>query len=553
MENTNKKKQSNFILQGSVLAIASLVVRIIGMIYRIPLTGIIGDEGNGIYSVAYEIYAILLLISSYSLPLAVSKLMAALVARGETQNAKKYFRCSLVFAIVVGGVVSVFTYVFADFLAGDLMKSPMSTLSLKVLAPAIFVVAVMGVMRGYFQGMGSMVPTAISQVVEQIINAIVSVWGAAVLFSYGEAVVLITRKEGFDAAYGAAGGTLGTLMGAVAGLVTLVILMLFFKRAFVPSEGVPSGSVKTDSTGKVYKVLLMTIVPVILSTAVYNLSNVLDQGVFNRVLASQGKTSEEYNALWGIFSGKYRLLTNVPIALASAMVSSTVIGISAAVAVKDRREIVRRTRVCIRFTMAITIPCAVGLAVLASPVLQLLWGDKRALPANLLRYGSISVVLYALSTLSNGILQGINRMRIPVRNALIALVTHLVLLYVLLSAFKMHVYGVVIANIFFALMMCILNGRAMKRYIRGYRQEVVRTFIIPAINSAIMGVVVFFVYKGIFLATKSNILGVAVSVIIGVLVYFAGMIYMGGITRKDLKSFPKGRLLVAVAEKLRLL
>lgn len=552
MENTNKKKQSNFIVQGSVLAIASLIVRIIGMIYRIPLTGIIGDEGNGIYSVAYEVYAILLLISSYSLPLAVSKLMSALVAKGEKQNAQKYYRCAMVFAIVVGGAVAVFTYIFADTLAGDVMKSPMSTISLRVLAPAIFVVAVMGVFRGYFQGMGSMIPTAISQVVEQIINAIVSVWAAYVLFAYGEAVVKITRKEGFDAAYGAAGGTMGTLIGAIAGLITLVIIMMFFKRSFVPAiKGAPK--VRTDSTGKVYKVLLMTIVPVILSTAVYNISNVLDQGVFNRILAAQGKTAEEYNALWGIFSGKYRLLTNVPISVASAMVASTVIGVSAAVAVKDKREVVRKTRVCIRFTMMITIPCAVGLAVLASPILQMLWGDERALPANLLRYGSISVVLYALSTLSNGILQGINKMRIPVRNALIALVLHLALLVTLLQVFKLHVYAVVIANIFFALVMCILNGRAMRRYIRGYRQEVVRTFIIPGINSLVMGVIVFFIHKGIVAVSGLNGVAVIVSIFFGAFLYFVGMIYMGGISAKDLKSFPKGHLLVALARKMRLL
>lgn len=547
-----KKKRSNFIVQGSVLAAASIIVRIIGMLYRIPLTGIIGDKGNGIYSVAYEVYAILLLLSSYSLPLAVSKLMSALVAKGERKNAGRYFRCAMVFAVVAGGTVACLTYCFAGTIAGSFMKSPMSTISLKVLAPAIFIVAVMGVLRGYFQGMGSMVPTAVSQVVEQIINAIVSVWAAYVMFSYGELVVRITRKEGYDAAYGAAGGTMGTLFGAVAGLLTLLIIFFFFKTRMIP-QGKPSGREKLQSAGMIYKTLLLTIVPVILSTAVYNMSNVLDQAVFNRIMSAMGKTADEYNGLWGIFSGKYRLLTNVPIAVASAMVSSTVIGISAAVAVKNRREIVRKTRVCIRFTMMITIPCAVGLSVLASPILQMLWGDARALPANLLRYGSISVVLYALSTLSNGILQGINRMRIPVKNAVIALVSHLILLVVLLYVFKMHVYGVVIANIFFAFIMCVLNARAMRRYIRGYRQEVVRTFIIPGINSAIMGVLVYFVHKGIVFATGLNGVGVLVSIILGACVYFIGMVYMGGVSEKDLYGLPKGAVLVRIADKLKLL
>lgn len=550
--NENRKK-SNFIVQGSVLAIASLVVRIIGMLYRIPLTGIIGDVGNGIYSVAYEVYAILLLISSYSLPLAVSKLMSALVAKGEKRNAQRYFRCALVFAIVVGGVVAIATYILAEPIATDIMKSPLSTLSLKVLAPAIFVVAVMGVLRGYFQGMGSMVPTAVSQVVEQIINAFVSVGAAYVLFHYGELAVRITHKKGLEHAYGAAGGTLGTLFGAIAGLVTLAVILLFMKKSFVPNFKKTEKSNKMDSVAVIYKTLLFTIIPVILSTAVYNVSTVLDQAVFNRIMVSQGKTSDEYNALWGIFSGKYRLLTNVPISVASAMVASTVIGVSAAVAVKNRREVVRKTRVCIRFTMMITIPCAVGLSVLASPVLQMLWHDERAISANLLRYGSISVVLYALSTLSNGILQGVNRMRIPVRNALIALVLHLGLLVVLLQVFKLHVYGVVIANIFFAFVMCVLNARAMRRYIRGYRQEVIRTFVIPAINSVIMGVIVYLVHKGFLAMTGLNGFGVIISIVVGAVVYFIGMVYMGGISEKDLSGFPKGDVLIRIADKMHLL
>lgn len=547
-----KQKQSNFIVQGSVLAIASIVVRIIGMIYRIPLTGIIGDVGNGIYSVAYEIYSILLLLSSYSLPLAVSKLVSTLLAKGKKKNAQKYFRCAMMFAIMVGGVFAVFTWFFAGEIAGNIMKSPMSAISLKVLAPAIFVVAVMGVLRGYFQGMGSMIPTAISQVIEQIINAIVSVWAAYVLFSYGESVVKMTHSEGFEAAYGAAGGTMGTLFGAIAGLVTLVILMLFFKKRFVIQvQGMKREPV--DATGTVYKVLLATIVPVILSTAVYNVSTVLDQGVFNRILSTQGKAADEYNALWGIFSGKYRLLTNVPIAVASAMAASTVIGVSAAYAVKDKREIVRKTRICIRFTMLITIPCAVGLSVLASPILQMLWSDERALSANLLRYGSVSVVLYALSTLTNGILQGVNRMKVPVKNAVIALVSHLVVLVVCLQIFKIHVYGVVIANIFFAFVMCVLNEKAMRRYIRGYRQEVVRSFIIPVINSAIMGVIVYFVHKGIVFVSGRNGIGVIVSIVLGALIYFIGMVYMGGVSEKDLRSLPKGQQLARFARRMGLL
>ena len=548
----NKKMKSNFIVQGSILAAASIISRIIGMLYRVPLTGIIGDAGNGIYSVAYEVYAILLLISSYSLPLAVSKLVSAKMAVGERKNAYKYFKFALVFAVIIGSLVSVFTYCFAGFIAGTIMRSPMSMLSLRFLAPAILVGSIMGVLRGYFQGVGSMIPTAISQLVEQIINAIVSVAMAYTLFQYGSKVSDIIKVKGYDAAYGAAGGTLGTLAGAAAGLLFLIALILMYRKVLLPSLKKDKNQ-NTDSVGTIYQMLLLTIVPVILSTAVYNICTVLDQGIFNHILSNQGYSTEEYNSLWGIFSGKYRLLTNVPVSIASALASSTVITIAAAQALKDRKEIIRKTRTCIRFAMIITIPSAVGLAVLASPILQLLWHDARSISANLFYMGTIAVVLYSLSTLTNGILQGINKMRIPVVNALIALAAHIVLLVFLLVVCKLHVYGVLFAHILFALIMCILNGLAIRRHIKGYKQEVKKTFLIPAMSSAVMGVVIFFGYRLLMLAIGSNAIVTIIMILIGTMVYFIMMLLMGGITESELYNIPKGRFLVKLTKKLHML
>ncbi len=548
----NKKKKSNFLVQGSILAAASIISRIIGMIYRIPLTGIIGDVGNGIYSVAFEIYSILLLISSYSLPLAVSKLVSRYMAKGQKKNAYKYFKCALLFAFVVGLAVAVFTFKFADFLAGTVMSSPMSVLSLEVLAPTIFIVAIMGVLRGYFQGMGNMLPTAISQLIEQIVNAVVSVSAAYYLFSYGKKVSAIIKVDGYDAAYGAMGGTMGTLAGALAGLLimgVLIILYLWLYRSAIRRDKTK----KIDSMSVIYKNIFITIMPVILSTAVYNVSTVLDQGIFNKILSLQGFSHDEYNALWGIFSGKYRLLTNVPVSIASALAASTVIAIQTAVSRNNGKEVISKTRTGIRFIMIVTIPCAVGLTVLASPVLQLLWHDGRAISANLLRVGSISVILYSLSTLSNAILQGVDRMKIPVINAVISLVLHLAILIIMLVVFKMNVYAVVFANIFFAFMMCILNGIAMKKYIKGYRQEIVKTFIIPAASSVAMGAVVFGVYKGIMLLIKSNAIATLISIIFGVFIYFVAMVLTGGITESDMKSMPKGRLMIRFAKKLHIM
>ena len=209
MDSSKTKTGRNLVVQGSILALASIIVRLIGIVYRIPLTNIVGNEGMGYYGFAFEVYQILVILSTSAIPVAVSKLTAARVAKREYKNAQRIFRCSIIFAAVLSGTLALITFVGArqisSFMFGGITEvAP----ALRVLAPTVFVCAVMGVFRGYTQGLGNMAPTGLSQVVEQIFNAIVSVAAAAILISRG-------------AAYGAAGGTMGTFMGAVSSLVFL--------------------------------------------------------------------------------------------------------------------------------------------------------------------------------------------------------------------------------------------------------------------------------------------------------------------------------------------
>lgn len=181
----NRKKQNNFLVHGGILALSSILVRFIGMIYRIPVVNIIGSKGNGYYSTAYSVYNILLLLSSYSLPLAVSKMVSARVTKGKWKETERVLAVSMIFAAITGTVFSVLTYFGADFFCTKVLKSPMAAIALKWMAPTIFVMAFLGVLRGFFQGLQTTIPTAISQILEQIVNAGVSVGMAFVLFQYG--------------------------------------------------------------------------------------------------------------------------------------------------------------------------------------------------------------------------------------------------------------------------------------------------------------------------------------------------------------------------------
>lgn len=494
-----------------------------------------------------------LLISSFSLPLAVSKLVSARMAKGRANSAYKVFRCTLVFALVSGGLGSLLIYFGAGFFSNVLVNTPQSCLALQVLAPTILVVALMGCLRGYFQGLGSMVPTAVSQIVEQIVNAAVSIGAAWVLFRYGARLDTLFSTKTASYAYGAAGSTLGTGAGAFVGLLFLIFVMFAYNRVMKRRRRQDRGG-KVESTREIYYLLLLTILPVILSTAVYNLSGIIDQGIFKHLMTYKKYDSMKIDELWGIFSGEYKVLTNVPIAVASAMASSTIPVMTRARVNKDRREMRRKTENAIRFVMIICIPCAVGLSVLAEPILTLLFGAKSHLQisAALLQMGTASVVLYGMSTLTNGILQGMDRMRLPVIHAAVALVLHVALLAGLLMATDLNIYAVVWANIFFALLMCVLNSRSIAKYMK-YRQEVIRTFLIPLVSSAIMGAAAFGVHKGLMTAVKNNTIATLAACACAVVVYGLALLLLKGLKEEELMGFPKGYLVVKAAKKLRLM
>ena len=178
-------RKENFVIQGTILAVAGIIVRLIGILYRVPMTNIIGDEGMGYYSTAFNVYNIMLILSSYSLPLAVSKMVAARLAKGQYRNMNRVLRAALVYATVVGGLACFITWNFSGFFATTLFNTPFCVYALRTLAPTIWIMAYLGVLRGYFQGHGTMIPTAISQILEQVVNAIISVVAASVLFKVG--------------------------------------------------------------------------------------------------------------------------------------------------------------------------------------------------------------------------------------------------------------------------------------------------------------------------------------------------------------------------------
>lgn len=542
------KSKNNYLVQGTILVIASFVARAIGMIYRIPLTRILGPQGNAYYSTANEIYSIILMISSFSLPLAVSKLVSERLHKGQKKNAHRVFICALKFGLLVGGIMSVLTFALSGIIT-KFMKFEMASFALRVLSPAIFLYAIVGVLRGFFQGHETMIPTAVSQVIEQIVNAFVSVAGAAILVSYGTKLGETKGNDSMGPAFGAAGGTLGTVVSITVALLFLLFIYISYQRVF-RRQMKRDHTKRLESDRTIYTALIVTILPVVLSTVIYNISTVIDQGIFGTIMSGQEYSEKEYSTVWGIFV-EFKVLMNVPLSIASCLAPSVVPSLTASMLDEDYRAAGIKVRDSIRYTMVFTIPCAVGLAALASPVMQLVYGDSSVLAAGIMQSGALMIVLYALSTLTTGILQGLGEMQKPLIHSAVALVLHIIVLVLMLNFSGMNIYSVVYANIFFALVICLLNAWSIRQTI-GYRQELIRTFIIPILVSGIMGLAAYGVYR-LFALFAGVLVSTIVAILVGMIVYVVLLVKLRGITEREIRGMPKGAYLVYILQRCRIL
>ena len=546
-----RNRTDDFIVQGSILAGAAIITKIIGALYRIPLTRILGDFGMGVYSSAFEIYALALIFSSFAYPIAVSKLVSTRIARGQRHNAHRVFIFSLIFSVIVGLACASLIFFYADFIASTLFTSPLSSNALRVLAPGLFVVSIMGVFRGYFQGMGTMIPTAISQVIEQIFNAVVSIIGAIVLIGVGARVAGLRASETYPLTYGAAGATLGTVAGAVAGLLFLLLAYFLFGKS-LKKQLRADRTKKREDYNRIGTLFMITIMPIMFTTAAYNINNLLDISLFTNVMHVQGYDTYTYTSLLGTYTGRYLILINIPLAMANGLAASVIPTLTASVVEKDNKTIRNRIGQTLQLTTLIAIPCFVAYVVLATPLMTVVFGEPSPLASNLLAIGAVTVVMYSLATVTNSVLQGLDRILIPARNAFIALVIHIITLLTMLVVLRWGIHSLVASNIVFAFVMCSLNLRAIKKH-SGYKQDVERLYIKPLIAAIVMGMVAYLTYLLVDFAIEGIALQMMIVIPIAIIVYLFLVIKIGTLTKESLLQLPLGTRLYKVAKVTRAL
>lgn len=550
-------------MQAGILAMAGIIVRIIGLLYRSPLTAIIGDEGNGYYGYAYNCYAIALLISSYSIPSAISRLIAAKLAVGQYENAQRYFRAALRYVIVVGGITCLILFIFAPVFVTDATAAPV----LRIFAPTVFLFGILGVFRGYFQAHKTMVPTSVSQILEQFANAFISIFAALAFTKIASgfahksladtgALMLTTGKLATDthtttrAVYGAAGSALGTGAGVLVALLFMTAIYMANKQ--MVADRIFLDVHKRIPMSKITGTLIAYVTPFILSTLVYNMTKLLDQTIFTRIMIFEKGMAESNVAIeYGIFSGKAVVLSEIPIAVAAAVSAAMIPEIATKYARRKFRSARLLCNQVIRVTMLVAIPAAAGMMVLARPVTMLLFPQKASLDraSVLLAILAVTIVFYALSTLTNAILQGAEHVWTPAVNSLIAIVIQAVILAVLLKTTGLYTYALAIALIIHSVLLTLFNHISIRRY-RLAELDFIRVFGGPLIASAGMAIVTFAFYQllnlllGLFMSGyMANLFALLPAILMAVWLYAMILVRAGFIGEDDIDRFPGGHKL----------
>lgn len=505
-------QKNNLLRNASFLMIAALISKVIGLLYKSPLSEIVGEIGIGYYGLAQNAYLILLMIASFSIPQAVSKVIAERLAFKEYKNAQKFFRGALIYTMILSGASALFCLFGAKYMIPS--NQPGATLALQVLAPTIFLSGILGVYRGYFQAHSNMLPTSLSQIIEQILNAAVSI-GAAWLFIH---FFSDGTKEGI-AKWGAAGGTVGTGAG-------VLIALLFMAAAYEVNRKQIARHVRADQTGKedsyreIFRVLFLIVTPIIFSSFIYNINGYINGVMYSELAGRQGVNSEVVSTLYGEYSVYFLTIINIPLTLAGAAPTSMIPEVSALYAQHRRKAARRKIDEATQLSMFISIPAAVGLAVLAYPITRLLFPNTNGTAGTLLLIGAVTIIFNTNSNVSNGVLQGIGKANLPMWNAAIALVINVGLLVALLQLTSLGIYAVLVATIVYSIVICILNDISMKKYIH-YKNPWGTVYLCPLLASIPMGVAAGGIYYLLELVTGSNLIGLLFAIAIGGMIYLS--------------------------------
>ncbi|MGI6168174.1 MAG: putative polysaccharide biosynthesis protein [Christensenellales bacterium] len=527
--------KKTFVRGAAILGIVGLIVKVIGAFYRIPLTAIIGEEGMGIYQIAYPIYTYLLVISTSGLPTAISKMVSEKVTLGDYRGARRVFKVSFRLLLVLGAVSTAVLWFGSDLIAGWLGDHLAAT-AIRYIAPALFFVSAMSAYRGYFQGMQSMAPTAVSQLVEQVGKLAIGLYLANAWFN-----MYLPQGQGMAAAMGAAGAMMGVSLSELAALVMLMGVHRGKKNQLRPYIKA-SPKLSQESFGRVGKNLAKIAIPVTVGASITPLMGMIDAAIINNTLQAVGYALSESRAMYGVLTGVVNTLVNMPAVFTVALAMSLVPAIAESKARRDMRQLRSRAGTGLKIAMLIGLPCAVGLGIFAQPIIHLLYPSlseaNTLLSIRLLELMSLAVFFISLLQAMTGVLQGMGKVNVPVFNLLIGAVIKIVISLVFIRVESINIYGAALGSIACYATTGILNVVCMVR-LGGIRFKALDYIVKPVISTAVMGAVSYLAYRVLEGAAGAN-MALAVAIVVAVVVYAVLIVLTKALSKDDWAYLPGG-------------
>lgn len=542
MEQKETKKGTSFMKNVLILMFAQIMVKILGLAYKFVITNFegFGDTGLGYYSAGYQIYSLLLALSSIGIPSVVSKLVSERIAKGDNKGAQRIFKICMAFFVGIGIILSLGLFIGAEYIATTIYDVADTKYVMQVLAPAIAFVSASAVFRGYFAGMNDMKPTSYSQIIEQLFNCVLSI-----TFVYA----LLGREPYIMAA----GGNLSTTLAII---LTFVYLIIYYKKRKLKIDPKQKSEEEDLTAAKLLKKILIISIPVTISSIISVVSPLIDTATVSRCIqaafANMYPVKEQLEALAmsknGILS-KVDTLVNLPIAVNVAFSTALVPAISGAIAQKDMTTASKRMTFSMFASLLIVLPCAAGFISLAQPILNLIYPTASD-GAEVLMVYAIAMIFIALNQTINGGLYGLNKTYIPAIALIVGIIIKFVLNIVLISNPNIEIMGAGISTIicqFVAFLICAISlQKNIKLHLKCWRMV-----IAPIFASIFMGVCTYFINQGLNTMIGQN-MSTIISIILGAVIYIITIFVLKILKKEDIMMIPFGTKIYAVLVKLRL-
>lgn len=539
-----EKKKSSFAGNVLMLMISQIVIKVLGLVYRLVITNIegFGDLGNGYYSAGYQVYSVLLIISSQGIPGAVSKLVSNKVAQGRYKEAHRIFKVSLWVFGIIGLIASLLLFVASDFISTNMLNVSDVTYVLKVLSPAIFFVCISAVIRGYFAGLGTMKASSISQALEQFFNCVLTI-----TFVYS-----LVGKEPYIMA---AGGNLSTTLAI---LISFSYLLLFYKSNIKKYTEESNEEIDKSKlpTKRLAKIIILTAVPLTIGSIISVVTSFIDtvtvsnliQIAYKGILGSKELLEKEAMRLTGILS-KVDTLINLPIAINSAFYSTLIPTITSLVTKKDYKSVSKKISFSVKISLLIIIPCGVGFMVLANPILKMLYPNASD-GAHILQIASVTMMFVAVSNTLQGVLLGLGKMYTPAIALLCGSIVKIILNLILIRNPNINIYGAAISSLVCQIITFIIVYREVKKSIN-FKFNLKKLVFKPLLSSLVMGIFIFIFYK-LLIGSLGNSITTVICIIIGILVYLVMIVLLKVFKVDEIKSLPMGNKIYNFLIKLKI-